>query len=304
MASYSNNENIMVSGQTAYFKKNGTMTNHGTLNLPNANIARTYNEGYIAENSILHGTDLADTTDYIETETSMHLLLDEDWEEKPNERTIITNANNISTALSLYATDIKNIADTVVRYIPVEYIQSSGTQWIDTLVTGKGHTKIDVKFDSSNYNASSEHCVLGSRIYSETSMFILGFYSRGWYGYRSSQGSPMQLIGGIYEVRLDKGKFYWFNTATGNWDLKNTYAAGTFTTPSNMILFGERRSNTIAQLSSIKLYYCKIYEDDTLVRDYIPIKDLNNVACLYDKVSDTYFYNQGSGTFIAGPEIN
>lgn len=304
MASYSNNENIMVSGQTAYFKKNGTMTNHGTLNLPNANIARTYNEGYIAENSILHGTDLADTTDYIETETSMHLLLDEDWEEKPNERTIITNANNISTALSLYATDIKNIADTVIRYIPVEYIQSSGTQWIDTLVTGTGYTKIDVKFDSSNYNASSEHCVLGSRIYSETSMFILGFYSGGWYGYNSSQGSPMRLTGGIYEVRLDKGKFYWFNTTTGDWDLKNTYTIGTFTTPSNMILFGERRSNTVTQLSSIKLYYCKIYENGTLVRDYIPIKDLNNVACLYDKVSDTYFYNQGSGTFIAGPEIN
>ena len=146
MASYSNNENIMVSGQIAYFKKNGTMRNYGTLNLPNANIARTYNEGYIAENSILHGTDLADTTDYIETETSMRLLLDEDWEEKPNERTIITNANNISTALSLYATDIKNIADTVVRHIPVEYIQSSGTQYIDTGLKGSNNTKITLRF--------------------------------------------------------------------------------------------------------------------------------------------------------------
>lgn len=190
-------------------------------------------------------------------------------------------------------------------YTELTYIQSLGTQWVDTLVTGTGYTKIDVKFDSSNYNASSEHCVLGSRIYSDTSMFILGFYSRGWYGYNSSQGSPMRLTGGIYEVRLDKGKFYWFNTTTGDWDLKNTYTIGTFRTPSNMILFGERRSNTVTQLSSIKLYYCKIYENGTLVRDFIPVKrNSDNEICLYDRVSGTFFTNAGTGQFVAGPEVN
>ena len=34
----------------------------------------------------------------------------------------------------------------------------------------------------------------------------------------------------------------------------------------------------------------------------IPVKDENDVVCMYDKISDTYFRNAGTGDFIAGPE--
>ena len=34
--------------------------------------------------------------------------------------------------------------------------------------------------------------------------------------------------------------------------------------------------------------------------DLIPVIDKNNVACLYDKVSGQFFYNQGSGNFNIG----
>ena len=46
--------------------------------------------------------------------------------------------------------------------------------------------------------------------------------------------------------------------------------------------------------------YCKIYKDTSLIRDFIPVKDENNVVCLYDKISNQYFYNAGTGDFIAG----
>ena len=54
---------------------------------------------------------------------------------------------------------------------------------------------------------------------------------------------------------------------------------------------------------SFKLYDCKLYENDTLIRDYIPVIDNNNVACLYDKVSGQFFYNQGSSDFKTGDII-
>ena len=47
----------------------------------------------------------------------------------------------------------------------------------------------------------------------------------------------------------------------------------------------------------MKLYYCQIYENDVIVRDFVPALDSNNVACLYDRVSQTFFYNAGTGTF-------
>ena len=48
---------------------------------------------------------------------------------------------------------------------------------------------------------------------------------------------------------------------------------------------------------------CRVYcyqqrRDGELIIDLIPVLDENNVACMYDKVSNNYFY--GVGTFIAG----
>ena len=44
-----------------------------------------------------------------------------------------------------------------------------------------------------------------------------------------------------------------------------------------------------------KIYYAKIYQEDVLVADLIPVKKDNGVLCLYDKVRDKYLYNKGSG---------
>lgn len=48
-----------------------------------------------------------------------------------------------------------------------------------------------------------------------------------------------------------------------------------------------------------KIYYVKIWEDNNLVRFYVPVLHYINhqyVACFYDKVNDTYIYNLGQDT--------
>ena len=54
-----------------------------------------------------------------------------------------------------------------------------------------------------------------------------------------------------------------------------------------------------------KVYYAKFYNaSGDLVRDYIPAKNRStNEIGLYDKISKTWFYNAGTGSFVAGPEI-
>ena len=37
-----------------------------------------------------------------------------------------------------------------------------------------------------------------------------------------------------------------------------------------------------------------------LIRDLVAALDENGVVCMYDKISGTFFYNKGTGTFIAG----
>ena len=48
---------------------------------------------------------------------------------------------------------------------------------------------------------------------------------------------------------------------------------------------------------SMKLYYCKIYVNGTLTEDLIPVV-YQGRACLFDKVSKTYLYNAGTGDFL------
>lgn len=86
----------------------------------------------------------------------------------------------------------------------------------------------------------------------------------------------------------------------------NTFAASAFTLPYSLPLFALRSSNTFPASGAFqgKIYYFQIYDNDVLVRDMIPVVDSNGVACMYDKVTNEFFYNQGTGDFIAGPVVS
>ena len=46
------------------------------------------------------------------------------------------------------------------------------------------------------------------------------------------------------------------------------------------------------------IYYCKIYQNNALVRDLIPvIRNSDNVIGLYDTVNKKFYTNSGTGTF-------
>ena len=57
-------------------------------------------------------------------------------------------------------------------------------------------------------------------------------------------------------------------------------------------------------MTNIRLYSCKIYDNGTLVRDFIPAKKISDNKCgLWDKVTNAFYPNSGTGTFKAGPAI-
>ena len=66
--------------------------------------------------------------------------------------------------------------------------------------------------------------------------------------------------------------------------------------PSNLLVF-------FLKLLKAKLYSCQIYNNDVLIRDYIPCKDSNGIGCLFDLVEYKAYYNVGDGDFICGPDI-
>lgn len=91
------------------------------------------------------------------------------------------------------------------------------------------------------------------------------------------------------------------NTCTfkGSQTVTITNASATFTAPYDMIIGTIYQGGTILVDTGWigYIYSCQIYDNGTLIRDYIPMLDSNNIPCLYDKINDKCYYNQGTGSF-------
>ncbi|MEE3490353.1 MAG: hypothetical protein VZR10_05765, partial [Methanobrevibacter sp.] len=79
---------------------------------------------------------------------------------------------------------------------------------------------------------------------------------------------------------------------------------GTANTVSNICLGGAAYVNSSGDLDpkcfvEQNMYYFKIYNNDELVRDYIPVKRLSDNICgMYDKVNDIFYSSSNSTQFI------
>lgn len=184
-------------------------------------------------------------------------------------------------------------------YTELDYIQSDGNQWINLNTTLNNNTKIEVKFKRISQIASSnEDAIIGSRN-DTTSGYLLGFYSKGWLLYGTHQAYiNKDITSNITTLRIDKNKVY--EVTDDGATLLNTYNTSTFTTPTNAVLFAERQSNKITHKSAMQLYYFKLYNDNELILDLIPVLDISKVPCLYDTLTGDYYYNRGTGTFLTG----
>ena len=81
---------------------------------------------------------------------------------------------------------------------------------------------------------------------------------------------------------LEVGNYYIKNLTTGKYILQGNAKSGVATAHTRTLgLFG--KENDYAWI-----YYIKVYEGDTLVKDFIPVKSEDGSATLYDKVSKTH----------------
>ena len=101
-----------------------------------------------------------------------------------------------------------------------------------------------------------------------------------------------------HTIHLESGKLEFDNTIYGTTTIGNTAE------PNQSIylfaLHAEWMNPQIMDFCKEKIYFTKIYNNDTLVRDYIPVIDSSERPCLFDKVSKECFYNQGTGEFLWG----
>lgn len=184
-------------------------------------------------------------------------------------------------------------------YTALEYIESTGTQYIDTGFKADYNTRFTADF---MLNSTSTAYVFASRgASSESYKNAVGILWNGTF--RSDYGSigGVKITGPTTGVRYDVDK----NKATCRIGTETvTNSSSSFSSTLNVYLFGCNEGGSFAFPSSMRLWSFAIYDNSELVRDFVPAKrDSDGVVGMYDTIGGAFYGNSGTGEFVAGPEI-
>lgn len=184
--------------------------------------------------------------------------------------------------------------------VPIEYLESTGTQYIDTGIYPNGGTDWELcMFTPRDVNQNA----FGSRNVS-SGMPAWGLISHG------SGHWSINRLGSSWNTqfprRVGTVNVYAFRNgvATYNGEPKGTFS-GNVQVNYPAIMFGYNSGGRRTLEAVQGILCCKIWQDGILVRDFIPVR-VGNVGYMYDRVSGEYlpYGNKGTGSFVLGPDKN
>lgn len=177
--------------------------------------------------------------------------------------------------------------------IEVSYIQSDGTQYINTGIYPNENTRVvmDVQF----VGAENIPTAFGAWNAISSGAFVWCKSGSAWalmYGAKTGNA----VADTSSRMTLDANKKEW--KVDGS--TKYTFSSQTFQTNYPLLLCAYNNAGAVGNLTALKIYSCQIYDNGTLVRNFVPKLLIGGYAVLYDTVSETYFHNSGSGAFLYG----
>lgn len=209
----------------------------------------------------------------------------------------VTNAAGGKTVLI----DSQNADALPSGYTRLQYIESTGTQYIDTGFVPNQDTRLEMVATplsaddagagtgfipygaATGYNSNAFECYSASA--------KLEFNYDGQYDFLGTS-----VANKVVTISHNKNNISL--TIAGYGQFSKTFTYQSFTAPYTLTLFGIHRSSVICGKS--RLHSCKIYNNGTLVRDFVPAKNSGGTVGLYDIKNNNFYTNAGSGSFAAG----
>ena len=187
----------------------------------------------------------------------------------------------------------------------VEYLESTGTQWIDTGVAVSGSSHIVVKmsdYDSAGtwmFGARQAYLQRAVGMYADAGAAVNSFRF-AWGSYLTSEPFTYTTKNvGVVTINISAGRL---TITRENIPYTYTEQATTqaFTTPCPLVLFGLNNNGKAISQAAVKIHGVQI--DD--VRNLVPVRFTNeqgqSEGALYDRVSGELFRNSGTGAFNYG----
>lgn len=189
-------------------------------------------------------------------------------------------------------------------YTAVDYLQSSGTQWIEMGVAPNQNTKAVLKI-KINVFTDEGASLIGSRTdvnpNNQFTTYLDGYKGTKFLFRMDGQTKAISWTGlttdKIYIVTLS-GTEMKAELEDGTAVFSKTFSVSDFTSAVTMALF--RTKGVGGTYFQGRIYGCKHYSGDELIQDFVPCLDTEGVPCMFDLVSQKSFYNKGTGSFTWG----
>lgn len=167
----------------------------------------------------------------------------------------------------------------------LKYLESTGRQCIDTGILATATT--DYEFVGSICDDTKTGWIAGAPTW-------IGVHKKAGTVAITQTSTGMTYntvdIDEVFTIGLFGAKSYFNGVETNTLKRNNS--------TMTLFLFAYHHTNDTGTInSSIRMWSFKIWDNGTIVRDFIPVLDWNDVPCMYDKVSGELFYNQGTGEF-------
>lgn len=212
-----------------------------------------------------------------------------------------TKTNEIIAFFKTFDDRIIKIKTNGAKYQQVEYIEGTGTQYIDT--------NLDL-FSTDNHRIVIE--LMPTSFYNYNTIWGSSYDANTFESWIPSTGNMVARYNNVKygpDNKLTVNTKYIFdfrkeNTSLSKYVDNNLIGTGTSSSKITNASFYLFLSGT--DYGKYKLYSCQLYRDNILVRDFIPVYRVNDdEAGLYDVVNDVFYTNANASgdNFTAGPEV-
>lgn len=191
-----------------------------------------------------------------------------------------------------YANAIINHSD--IPYKQLQYLQTTGKECINTGINASSDVDLEIKFKSLIATPGAYGRIIGTN--KDMNFELCDTNSTSNYRVSVNSGKYTE------RMQINNNDFNIFKmTGSGeiylNGEQKYNFNANPVNSNIQLFSINGESGNTL------QVVYCKIYKNNEIIRDFVPVKTSNNVLGLYDKITNELFTNTGTGDFIGGAEI-
>ncbi|MBO4683275.1 MAG: hypothetical protein J5611_01705 [Alphaproteobacteria bacterium] len=186
-------------------------------------------------------------------------------------------------------------------YTQLEYLESTGTQYIDTGIQLTADT-LDITISSSVEFVDltlTEYSVGSRMFYGSPPTFGIQVYTNGPNIFNQHVSYPVSLNTRYRIITTTTSTMR--SISANNIKLKDGFERS-ITDGTKINVFGTQEYTAHNAGANIKLYEMQISKNSRVIRNFVPAqRDSDGELGMYDTVSNTFFTNSGTGEFVAGP---